>query len=264
MTRAARASRTERALVVALTALITIASLVPLAAAAPVAVPIVALTIVAWRIRSLAATAVGLFAVACLVLAVAGIGPQQIVFSIAFVGSALVMWRVAWLRGATAWLQRGRLDRTLLAFAVGIAAVSGLALLAWYTVARPDLSDVLDTYVRDQPLWLLVPGALLFSMVNAAIEEGAYRGLLLGALDATLGPGPIAVVLQAIAFGALHMHGGFPRGVVGVGLAFVYGMLLGALRRRAGGLRAPWVAHVLTDMAIAGIVLALVRVENAA
>jgi len=69
----------------------------------------------------------------------------------------------------------------------------------------------------------------------------------------------LPVFLQAIAFSALHLQGGFPRGVVGVGLAFVYGLLLGALRRRAGGLLAPWVAHVFTDLAIAGIMLALVR-----
>lgn len=271
LTREARAPSTERILVIALTALITIAPLVSLAAATPVAVAIVAITIVAWRLRALAAASVGIFSVACVVLGIAGIGPQQVVFSVAFVISAVIVWRVSWLRGATRWLQRGTLDEKLVAFAVGIAVLSGLTLLAWYAITRPNLADVLETYVPDQPLWLLVPGALLFSMLNAAIEEGAYRGLLLGALDATLGraearlhgerakTGPIPVLLQAIAFGALHLQGGFPRGAVGVGLAFVYGILLGVLRRRAGGLLAPWTAHVLTDLAIAGILLALVR-----
>jgi len=42
-------------------------------------------------------------------------------------------------------------------------------------------------------------------------------------------------------------------------LAFVYGVMLGALREKAGGLLAPWTAHVLTDIVIASIVIALAR-----
>jgi hypothetical protein len=106
---------------------------------------------------------------------------------------------------------------------------------------------------------LLAPGAVLFAMLNAAIEEAAYRGILLSALDATLGAGAVSVLVQAIAFGALHLYGGFPRGIVGVFLAFVYGLMLGALRRKAGGLLAPWIAHVLTDIVIFSIVIALAR-----
>jgi membrane protease YdiL (CAAX protease family) len=50
-----------------------------------------------------------------------------------------------------------------------------------------------------------------------------------------------------------------PRGMVGVGLTFVYGLVPGELRRRAGGLIAPFITHVLTDLVIVAIVLALVR-----
>jgi membrane protease YdiL (CAAX protease family) len=100
---------------------------------------------------------------------------------------------------------------------------------------------------------------LLLAVVNAATEEAAYRGVVLEALDAALGPGSVPIVLQAIAFGALHYRGGFPRGAIGVALAFVYGVLLGALRRRADGLLAPWIVHVVTDFVIFSIVLTLAR-----
>lgn len=60
-------------------------------------------------------------------------------------------------------------------------------------------------------------------MVNAAVEEGAYRGVILHALDSSLGPGFAALLLQALAFGAIHIRG-FPRGWVGVGLACIYGL----------------------------------------
>ncbi|HSB61425.1 MAG TPA: hypothetical protein VLI67_06880 [Vicinamibacteria bacterium] len=39
----------------------------------------------------------------------------------------------------------------------------------------------------------------------------------------------------------------------------MYGLLLGALRRRTDGRLAPWTAHVLTDLVIFGIVLGLER-----
>jgi hypothetical protein len=46
---------------------------------------------------------------------------------------------------------------------------------------------------------------------------------------------------------------------VGVGLATIYGLMMGVVRRRSGGLLAPWIAHVLTDVVIAGIVLTFER-----
>jgi uncharacterized protein len=107
--------------------------------------------------------------------------------------------------------------------------------------------------------WLLVPAVFVFSIVNAAGEEAAYRGVVLGALDEARITAPAALVLQAVAFGALHFRAGFPRGIAGVGLTFAYGLVLGELRRRAGGLVVPFITHVLTDLVIFTIVLALVR-----
>jgi membrane protease YdiL (CAAX protease family) len=128
-----------------------------------------------------------------------------------------------------------------------------------YVTARPDLADLVRRFVPDWPLWLLVPAVFVFSIVNAAGEEAAYRGVVLGALDKARITAPAALVLQAVAFGALHFRAGFPPGIVGVGLTFAYGLVLGELRRRAGGLVVPFITHVLTDLVIFTIVLALVR-----
>ena len=245
-------------IVLALTALLTIVPLLPILAI-PAGLAIVVLTILAWRRHDQAGTSLGLFAGAAIVLAAAGVSPQQVLFPIAFTAYFLVVWRVPWLRRASSWLKRGALDRRTLALAAAIAAVSAVALLAWYGIFKPDLADIVRTFVPSQTLWALAPGAIVFAMLNAAIEEAAYRGILLSALDAALGRGPVPVLLQAIAFGALHLYGGFPRGLVGVGLAFLYGLMLGALRRQAGGLLAPWIAHVATDIVIFSIVIALAR-----
>jgi len=245
-------------IVLGLTALLTIVPLLPILAI-PAGVAIVVLTVLAWRRRNQPGASLGLFSTAAVVLASAGVGPQQVLFPIAFTAYFMVVWRVPWLRRASSWMRRGALDGVIVGLAAAIVAVAAVALLAWYAIVKPDLADIVRTYVPAQPVALLAPGAVLFAMLNAAIEEAAYRGILLSALDATLGPGAVAVLLQAVAFGALHLYGGFPRGMVGVFLAFVYGLMLGALRRKAGGLLAPWLAHVLTDVVIFGIVIGLAR-----
>jgi uncharacterized protein len=204
------------------------------------------------------ASSLGLLFVTCLVLALAGVGPQQVVFGLAFAVYAAVAARVTWFREATGWLTVGRVDRGIMAAAAGIAAVSAAMLLVWYATARPDLADLVRTFIPDWPTAALVPAALAFSLVNAVVEEAAYRGVVLGALERTRIAIPVAVALQATAFSALHLQAGFPRGVPGVAMTFVYGLALGALRRHAAGLLAPFVAHVLTDLVIVTIVLTLV------
>ena len=93
-----------------------------------------------------------------------------------------------------------------MALGAGVAAVSAVALLAWHAWLRPDLTDLVRTFVPPWPVWLLVPGAMLFALANAALEEAAYRGVVLDALDTALGHGVVSIVLQAIAFAALHFQ----------------------------------------------------------
>jgi membrane protease YdiL (CAAX protease family) len=252
--------RSERRLVLALTMILTVVSLQPPGPpAAAASVVALALTVVAWRNRAPAASALGLLFVSCLVLALVGVGPQQVVFAIAFAVYAAFVLRIAWLRPAAQWLAVGRRDGAVLALGAAIAGISGAALLIWHAVARPDLDDLVRTFVPDWPIWMLVPAAIAFSAVNAVVEEAAYRGVVLGALETALGAGAAALGLQAVAFAALHYQAGFPRGIAGFGLALVYGLALGLLRRHARGLAAPIVAHVLTDLVIVTIVLGLVR-----
>lgn len=250
----------EAPIVLALTALLITSSVAPpggTAAAAGLAA--IVLTAIAWRRRAPASSSLGLLFVLCLVLGLAGLGPQQVVFALAFASYAVVVSRVPWLREGIRWLAPGSVHGRILALGVAFAGVSGAAVLGWYALARPDLADLARTFIPDWGLWRLVPAAILFSIVNAALEEAAYRGVVLDALDNALGAGVAALVLQAIAFAALHFQAGVPRGLVGVGLAFVYGVVLGALRRRAGGLMAPFITHVLTDLVIVTIVLAVAR-----
>src|SRR5262245_10107102 len=174
------AARGEAPIVLALTALLTIVSLVPPSgAAAAAAVAVLSLTLVAWRGRAPGASSLGLLLVTCLALALVGIGPQEVVFGLAFAVYAVVAVRGPWFREGVDWLTVGRVDGRVMAVGAASAAVSGATLFLWYVTARPDLADLVGRFIPNWPPWLLVPAALVFSIVNAAGEEAAYRGVLL-------------------------------------------------------------------------------------
>ena len=86
-------------------------------------------------------------------------------------------------------------------------------------------------------------------------EEAVYRGIVQDALEGVVGSGAASLTLQAAAFATMHFQAGFPRGIAGVGLAFLYGLVLGVLHRRSGGLAVPVVTHTINDLVIVGILL---------
>ena len=89
-----------------------------------------------------------------------------------------------------------------MAFGAMFAGISGMALLLWYATAKPDLNDLVATFVPNWTLWLLVPGAVVFSLVNAVavvfslvnavLKESAYRGVVQHSLESAMGVGGAA------------------------------------------------------------------------
>jgi membrane protease YdiL (CAAX protease family) len=245
-------------LVVGVTLLFTAAPLVPRNAAIGAASGIAVLAVLAWCKRCRAAAPFSTFCVICLGLALSRVTYFQVVLGVALLCYAGVVRGVPWLRGTATWARWGSFDATVRLLSVAAWLLSAAALLSWYLLLHRNIADIVKAFVPALPLGLLIAGGLIFSMVTAAVEEGAYRGVILHALDRSLGPGFAALLLQALAFGAIHIRG-FPGGWIGVGLASIYGLLMGVIRRRAGGMFAPWIAHVFTDVVIAGIVLFLAR-----
>jgi membrane protease YdiL (CAAX protease family) len=144
-------------------------------------------------------------------------------------------------------LRLGRLAAAEIWMVAGVVLTSASVLLVFSRVAPPRIGTGASFLTILTP-WALVIAGVAFALLNALVEELLFRGAVLHHLGHALGRWT-AVVAQALAFGMLHLNG-YPYGPVGVGLAFVYGMLLGALRLRSGGLLAPWIAHVLTDLVI--------------
>ena len=123
-----------------------------------------------------------------------------------------------------------------MALSAAFAAVSGATLLLWYVTVRPDLADLVRRFVPDWPFW--PPCTCRVRVLHREWERVKTRRTAAWCSVRSTRRGftaPAALVLQAVAFGALHFRAGFPRGIVGVGLTFACGLVLGELRRRAGG-----------------------------
>lgn len=216
-----------------------------------IAAAIAALTLAGWPFRSRVVQPLGVFCFVCITAALARL-PSQLWLLLGLVAYVAVL-RFGFGQSKPGWLCAGTMSRKTWWWIAAAILASAIALITWFLVFRPDISDLSAGFVPAWPLPVLVVAGLAFSMLNAAVEEVAYRGVLTEALDNTTGAKP-ALFGQAVAFGLLHIHG-FPRGWVGVTLAFVFGLLMGLVRRQSGGLLAPWIAHVCTDIVIVALVM---------
>ena len=165
----------------------------------------------------------------------------------------------AGLRARFHWLRKGDVDQVTWFLVALTSLVSALALILWalWTDYLGVATQMLAP-LRESPRWfsylVIVPG---FALANAAAEELIFRGVLQDALEHSFPARAWLVLgLQASAFAAAHFQAGFPNGPLGYAMTFVYALMLGYLRRRTGGLLAPWATHVAAD-AVIGVTLVL-------
>jgi uncharacterized protein len=144
-------------------------------------------------------------------------------------------------------LRFGRVTAAELWMVVGLVVASAVVLMLFARSAPPRIGTGASFLVGLAP-WSLAAVGVAFAIVNAFVEEVLFRGAVQQHLSGVLGSWP-AVLVQALAFGVLHLNG-YPYGLAGVALASVYGLTLGALRLRSGGLMAPLIAHVCADAVI--------------
>lgn len=166
-----------------------------------------------------------------------------------------LIWYIAYGRhqhDGEAWIRWGTLD--ILSIVV-IAAMAAVALPTWVVVMKPDLSQEI-AMLPSLPVPVLVMAGVSFAVVNAILEELAFRGLLQGALHRSIDAAWLAIGLQAMAFGFMHWHG-VPSGPMGAALAGVWAIFLGMARFRSKGLFTPIIAHIVADAVIFSIIVAL-------
>jgi len=159
------------------------------------------------------------------------------------------------LRLATAWLRVGHPTLPMWIAAATVAVGSAVSLLLWFKLARPDVTWQAGLIPTWSPGRLVLLG-LGFALFNAAVEEMIWRGVVFHALERTGLPTVPVVLMQAVSFGVVHLHG-FPSGSLGILLASAYGAILGVLRWQTRGLLVPFVAHAVTDLSIFEILIYL-------
>jgi membrane protease YdiL (CAAX protease family) len=163
---------------------------------------------------------------------------------------AAVAWSVPTLRRTAPSIAAGRLGGPPLACAALLSLATTAVLLGFHVWVRPEVSELAAGLPVAAFGNVLVAG-IFFSVVNAALEEIVFRGVLWGAV-AEEWNSSVALAVTAVFFGLVHWHG-YPPGPVGVVLAGVYGAALGALRWWAGGLGLAVACHMCADATIFGL-----------
>lgn len=158
------------------------------------------------------------------------------------------------LRHSIGWMRFGNIDTKAAKLIIATVFVSSLSLVGWVVLIKPDIQHHL-ALVPELPVWAYPFAGIGFALVNSAMEEIIFRGILMEATDSALGPGCWSVFIQAVPFAALHYLGGFPNGVLGFIMVLIYGVMLGAVRRISKGILAPVITHFAADMTIFSIIV---------
>lgn len=168
----------------------------------------------------------------------------------------LIVIAMPGLRESIGWLKKGRMNTKVIKLVLATSIISAIALLGWVILTKPDIAHQV-AMIPDIPLWFYPIAGLGFAIFNATMEETVFRGIVMDATDSALGYNFISVVVQAVPFAAFHYLVGFPKGLLGFSMVFVYGVMLGAFKRISKGMLAPLMAHVAADAAIFSILMAI-------
>jgi len=242
MTEPARRSNQDRLLAGAAVAAYVAATFVGAPAVLVLAALLAAIALVGGLSRPSAWAIASFGAIGCALNAIPGFGATwPLPLLVALASWVLLVRRAPEGLALAMWFPRGRPDRLTWSLTVAFVVVASVALVSWFRLTRPDVSD-LSERIPPWPALALILLGVVFSVANALAEELVYRGILFGALQRVWGTAP-ALAIQALAFG----------------LATVYGLMTGVLRWRSHGLVAPLVAHVIADATIFAILVTLAR-----
>jgi hypothetical protein len=160
------------------------------------------------------------------------------------------------LRRHSPWLALGRIGRGMWLCAALVVLVASGSIYLWVNTTHPDLTDI-TSLIPDQGTAMLLLWGLGFALVNAIVEEAIFRGILYDGFTHIFKSEIVTNIFQAALFGLAHLYG-IPRGWPGVGLAFVYGLLLGSVRYYTRGLLLPVLIHAAADLTIYLILLDMI------
>jgi uncharacterized protein len=150
-------------------------------------------------------------------------------------------------RGSNTWVRPGKVSGASIVVAIGIMAITSVALIAFYKIAKPDLSNY-RTALPMERFGGVITAGVVFTFVNATLEEMVFRGVLFDAIRSQWNVW-VTLIATSVLFGLGHLHG-FPPGLWGACLAVAFGFAVGLLRVWTGGLALPIMAHMGADATI--------------
>jgi membrane protease YdiL (CAAX protease family) len=151
------------------------------------------------------------------------------------------------LRQTAPRITTGRLGGAPLAYALFLTIATSAVLMTFHAWARPDVTEL----AGQLPVAIfgsLIVAGICFSLLNAALEEIAFRGVLWRAFAGEWNQ-RVALIVTSVLFGFGHLRG-YPPGPFGAVLAGMYGLALGVLRWWTGGLGLALACHVCADATI--------------
>jgi len=125
--------------------------------------------------------------------------------------------------------------------ALAVGAVGGMVVMVAARLSHASTPFRMEAF----PLWQIV---LLFWVGASVQEELIFRGLLQSVVARVLGASssfPLATILVAVLFGAIHA----PMGLVTVLLAFLLGLVTGYLRAQSRSLLPAIIVHAMFNIA---------------
>jgi len=140
-------------------------------------------------------------------------------------------------RGWSAWRDGAR-DSLLAIGTIVLVALVSRGLVFLLGNFSPDTAFMVPTNFAESTGWIVL------SITGGICEEIAYRGYLQRQLWAFTGRLPIAVCLQAVAFGAVHIYQGWKAVVVIIGI----GLVLGSIAAWRRSLIPGTIAHSILDI----------------
>ncbi len=195
----------------------------------------------------------GLILLLCRIGTITNLWPLPTVLAM---GIVLIFGKLTpFTKQAFGWIRRGDWGRQQIVTTTIVAAISGVSLVSWYMIVKPDISDIAGRIGHVHPVALVLIG-LLFSISNAICEEFVWRGMIFDAVERAFSSSAVVIIVQALSFGMAHLNG-FPRGASGMVLASIYGCIMGYVRQQSKGLLAPIVAHAFADAVIYSILVSV-------
>lgn len=179
----------------------------------------------------------------------------QLYFLLSIIVYVAIVLKVNKFREEITWFKPGSFDQKTVVWILLMTILTGLALFLWAKFIKRDLSEYQKFIPNLSPAFLFVYG-IAFAILNSLFEEFMARAVLFDGflkIDQNI---VFVILAQAVVFALWHFNG-FPGGLVGIVLVFIWSLFLGIIRYRANGMLPPLLAHFLADFSIAVILFSL-------